>query len=233
MKKTVTMIVMGLIGLSSQVSADVLVGWDFEGEIQRDRPSYRSAAISTNSILSNFAFNSGNGSTDGTWGNSTETPAPEIGIQRDTKFRPADGSTIQDLTILVKDGAEVTLSSLNFDYLIPFNASPRDFTVSYLSGDLGAGGVTLFSVTNSVKVTVMTGVDVDLAAEGMTEFTLTGGQSATFRFDFTDDSGKTGAAFVDNIGILGTVDVIPEPATLGLMACFGAAGLFLRRRMMR
>jgi hypothetical protein len=234
MKKTVTIIVMGLIGLiglSSQVSADVLVGWDFETDSNRDQPSYTSAAISTNSILNNYNFDGKKGSTDGTWGNSTETPAPATSLKRSTKFKAGDGALIQDLTILVKDGAEVSLSSLNFDYFIPNTSSPNDFTLSYLSGDLGAGGVTLFSFADSGLVTTMTGVDVDLTTSAMTDLTLSGGQSATFRFDFTDDPAQTGASFVDNIGVLGTVDVIPEPATMGLMAFLGSTILFIRRRM--
>ena len=223
---------MGLIGLSSQVSADVLAGWDFEGDGNREYANViPSIAISTNSILNGFTFDGSKGSSDGTWGNSTATPAPVNLLDNSTKFRGGNNSLIQDLTLIVNVGGEVTLSELNFDYLIPFSASPRDFTLSYLSGDLGTGGVTLFSFTNSAQVATMTGVDVDLTASAMTDFTLTGGQSATFRFDFTD-AGKTGSSFVDNIGILGTVDVIPEPATLGLVAFFGAGVLFIRRRMM-
>jgi hypothetical protein len=227
------MTLMGMIIATGMVHADVLVGWDFEQEGgNRDHPSYTSAAISTNSLLTGYAFDGNNGSSDGTWGNSTATPAPVNLFDNSSKFRGGDSSLIQDLTILVKDGAEVTLSSLNFDYLIPFNGSPRDFSLSYLSGDLGAGGIALFSFADSAKVTSMTGVDVDLTASAMTDLTLTGGQSATFRFDFTD-ADKTGASFVDNIGVLGTVDVIPEPGTLGLVASFGAGVLFIRRRMKR
>lgn len=207
--------------------ADVLAGWDFEQDGNRDQPSYTSAAISANSLLSNYTYDGGNGSTDDTWGNSTETPAPTTGDKKDTKFRTTDGSLIQDLTLEVKDGAEVTLSSLNFDYLIPFNGSPRDFSLSYLSGDLGAGGVSLYSFADSDKVS-MTGVDVDLTASAMTDLTLSSGQSATFQFDFTD-ADKTGASFVDNIGVLGTA--VPEPGTLGLVSSFGVAIFLLRRRL--
>jgi hypothetical protein len=236
MKKILSIALMGLMATSAVVSADVLAGWDFEEDLGVGREYAQvvpSIAINTNSILTGFTFDGNNGSSDLTWGNSTATPAPVNLLDNATKFRAGNGSLIQDLTILVKDGAEVTLSSLNFDYLIPFNSSPRDFTLSYLSGDLGTGGVNLHSFSDSAKVTTMTGVDVDLTASAMTDFILTGGQSATFRFDFTDSEGATGAAFVDNIGILGTVDVIPEPGTLGLVAFFGSTVLFIRRRMKR
>jgi hypothetical protein len=225
---------MGLMATSAVVSADVLAGWDFEEDLGVGREYAQvvpSIAISTNSILTGFTFDGAKGSTDGTWGNSTATPAPINLLDNATKFRAGNNSLIQDLTLIVNVGGEVTLSELNFDYLIPNSGSPRDFTLSYLSGDLGTGGVTLFSFTNSAQVTAMTGVDVDLTTSAMTEFTLTGGQSATFRFDFTDSEGATGAAFMDNIAIQGTVDVIPEPGTLGLVASFGAAIFMVRRRM--
>jgi hypothetical protein len=233
MKKIVSIGLMGLMATSAVVSADVLAGWDFEnpGNGREYAQVVPSIAISTNSILTGFTFDGAKGSTDGTWGNSTATPAPINLLDNATKFRAGNNSLIQDLTLIVNVGGEVTLSELNFDYLIPNSGSPRDFTLSYLSGDLGTGGVTLFSFTNSAQVTAMTGVDVDLTTSAMTEFTLTGGQSATFRFDFTDSEGATGAAFMDNIAIQGTVDVIPEPGTLGLVASFGVAILLVRRRL--
>jgi len=234
MKKILSIALMALMATSAVVSADVLAGWDFEGDGNREYANViPSIAISTNSILTGYAFDGNNGSSDLTWGNSTATPAPVNLLDNSTKFRGGNSSLIQDLTLIVNVGGEVTLSSLNFDYLIPFNASPRDFTLSYLSGDLGTGGVSLYSFADSAKVTTMTGVDVDLTASAMTDFTLTGGQSATFRFDFTDSEGATGASFLDNIGILGTVDAIPEPGTLGLMAFFGSTILFIRRKMQR
>lgn len=232
MKKIQNMTLMGMIITAGLVNADVLVGWDFEnpGVGREYAQVIPSVAISTNSILTGFTFDGAKGSSDGTWGNSAVTPAPTNYLDNATKFRAGNNSLIQDLTLIVNAGAEVTLSDLNFDYLIPNSGSPRDFTLSYLSGDLGVGGLTLYSFTNSAQVTTMTGVDVDLTASDMTDLTLSGGESATFRFDFTDD-GKTGAAFMDNIAIQGTVNVIPEPATFGLLAMFGGGLMFLRRRM--
>ena len=224
MKNQIGMAAIAFMALMVGVRADVLVGWDFEGS--GDSPSYTSAAISTDSILTGFTFDGAKGSADGTWGNSTATPAPVNLLDNATKFKGA--SSIQDLTLIVNAGGEVTLSELNFDYSQPFSGSPNDFTLSYLSGDLDdAGGVTLFSFVDGAVVTTMTGVDIDLTAS-LTDLTLTGGQSATFRFDYTSD--KTGAAFIDNIAIQGSVDAIPEPATMGLMGVFGGIIMTLRRK---
>ncbi len=49
----------------------------------------------------------------------------------------------------------------------------------------------------------------------------------------TDNGGYTsgGGLFLDNISV--DVTTIPEPATIGLVGVFGAASLFIRRRLMR
>ena len=203
----------------------LLAAWDFEQNGNRDLPNYTASGVdiatydsssneltSKNSMLQNFVFSSSKSSSDVTWGNLSLTPAP---LSRDdnisegisTKFRDSDGSIIQDLVVKLLPGAEYTLQSLHFDFITPFNNSPKNFTVS-LVGGLDGGPKILW--TRSVAGTntadtmdAFEGVDIDLSTV-LTDLVLSGEETLTIRFDMSVDvaSGKTGASFVDNVALV-------------------------------
>ena len=170
---------------------------------------------SKNSLLQNFEFKSGTqSSSDSTWGNLSLAPAPfsndiDAGVSISTKFQSGDGSTIQDLVVKLLPGAEYTLESLHFDYKTPFNASPKNITVSYISGLDDAETVLWQRVAagsnEADNMDAFAGVDIDLASI-LTDLVLSGEETLTIRFDMSADAagGKTGASFMDNIALVGS-----------------------------
>ena len=195
---------------------------------------------SKNSLLQSFVFNSGTqSSSDATWGNLSLAPAPfsndgDAGVSISTKFKSGDSSTVQDLVVKLLPGAEYTLESLHFDYKTPFNSSPKNITVSLVSG-LDDGPTTLWTRTTvgtnaGDNMTAFEGVDIDLSTV-LTDLVLSGEETLTIRFDMSADvaADKTGASFVDNIALVG----VPEPSTVALYAGFAALGLVILRRRQR
>jgi hypothetical protein len=224
-RKTTTLITAAAFVLSGMASASsVIVGWDFEQNGNRDLPHYYFQGVEVinpsadppedplnGAVLSNYTFDGNRGSTDETWGSSTQVPTPlqddgvDATVHRSTKFRLADGSLVQDFQIvLAPTSADILLESVNFDYEIPFNASPRDLVVTYESGLADAGPVELLSILDQVKTTGMVNVDIDLSLH-LGDRILSAGETVVFRINFTDDTGRTGASFVDNLAVIGTV----------------------------
>ena len=194
---------------------------------------------SKNSLLQSFSFNNSQTSSDATWGSLSLDPAPfsdddDAGVSISTKFRGGDGSTVQDLVVKLLPGAEYTLESLHFDYITPFNKSPKNITVSYISGLDDAETVLWQRVaagTNAAdNMTAFEGVDIDLSTV-LTDLVLSGGETLTIRFDMDADvaGGKTSASFMDNIALVG----VPEPSTVALYAGFATLGLVILRRRQR
>lgn len=195
---------------------------------------------SKNSYLGSFKFNSGTqSSSDTTWGGLSLSPDPftnddDAGVSISTKFRDGDSSTVQDLVVKLLPGAEYTLQTLHFDYKTPFDKSPKNITVSLVSG-LDDGPTTLWTRTTvgtnaGDNMAAFAGVDIDLSTI-LTDLVLSGEETLTIRFDMSADvgGGKTGASFVDNIALVG----VPEPATFALIAGFVTLGLVMVRRRAR
>lgn len=210
-----------LVLAAASLKAEILLaGWDFSNSGNRDQPAFKQNDVSAiESVMSNYTFSGNKYSNNGLWGTKTFNPSSSLTDTSSSAFN-VDFQPIQQITISLKDfSSDYVLSSLSFQYLIPFNASPRDFTVTYQSGlDGVAGPVTLFSFTDSGKTTDWTGQDIDLASFFTnSQLTISGGDSVVFSFDFRD-ANKTGTSFLDNIAITS----IPESSTYSLI--LGLAG---------
>jgi hypothetical protein len=167
---------------------------------------------SKNTFLQNFTFNGTQTSSDTTWGNLSLDPAPfsedaDVEVSISTKFRDGDGSSVQDLVVKLLPGFEYTLKSLHFDYKTPFNTSPKNITVSYISG-LDDAEIVLWqrvaAGSNAAdNMDAFAGVDIDLGTF-LTDLVLSGEETLVFRFDMSADvaGGKAGASFMDNIALV-------------------------------
>lgn len=135
------------------------------------------------------------------------------------------------LKLLNAGAQDLRLDSLHFDYTWTFAAAPTNVTVTLSGGQLDDANGTLITsyaaTANISKYNDYTDIDVTLSSV-LSDIVLANGQFATFQFTFGAASG-TAASGLDNIAVYGTV--IPEPATFGLMASFGAAIIFIRRKM--
>jgi hypothetical protein len=91
--------------------------------------------------------------------------------------------------------------------------------VEWNTGTAGADVISLYNVTDpdAALPTAFSSMEVDLNEYALTTVGIGDGQTAIF------DEIKMGSTLSD---------VIPEPATLGLVAAFGGAVLFIRRRFM-
>lgn len=177
------------------------------------------------------------GSTDDTFGtapgaSTANTPALLVRNQNN------EGQLT--ITLTNNTGVAYLIESIHFD----FAARQQDagstgynaFTLTYVSGGLGAAGTqidsqsslpyVIFGTTNSSSDYP----DYDYAlAPALSDITLGSGESATFTLVFS--GGNTGnvnvSSVVDNVAVFGSV--VPEPATLSLIG-LGAWVALGRRR---
>ena len=240
MKKTV---VMGLVvlGLAVSASAELLAGWYDGGNVATTNSAdVKHSAVGARLFGTASAAKFDRTSSDLTYGTGAlVTDAAPLGSQNALGLKDLEyiDIYIQNKT---ESGYTIELSSIVMDIAVPFK-TPNIFHLEYVAGDLG--------ITLGTEVGLHTGPyndgvgapgaadwadwDLDLSSSyTAAQLTLDQGENATFRLTITSDLGKTGASFVDNLAIGGTATVIPEPATLGLVASFGAAVMFIRRRLM-
>ncbi len=231
MKIKLPLVLIIFVSVTSVQAQELLAGWDFsQQDANRDRPSVAATGVHVfQSSLSNFTFNGNKYSSNGLWGTAALNPQSSKTTTVSTSLKQGV-TAIQDLTLILDAGSpDYLLSSLNFQFLIPFNNSARDLKVSYLSGLDGAtNAVTLFSLSNSVIVDDWAGQDIDLTNFfSESQLTISAGDSIVFRFDFTDLD-KSGSSFLDNIAIVGSV--VPEAHSYSLIcACIGLITVMVRR----
>jgi hypothetical protein len=134
----------------------------------------------------------------------------------ENEIDPGEGLTFDNLTATIVFGDATT------DTLVVDNAAFTGFMTRWPGG----GDVAGTSLTT-----------VDDIAIAWDEGAQDGGGNDTYTFtseqsDFKVVSSAGNGFGVDSIGATFTLSVIPEPATLGLVAAFGGAVLFIRRRFM-
>lgn len=117
------------------------------------------------------------------------------------------------------------------DFMLYYSTDGVAFT---LAETIGSGTSPGDAATVTGNGTVTAGISFDLSGLATTVAT-----DFYFRLDpvATAGSAQNGtitqrAGFIDDVVLDGTVSVIPEPGTLGLVASFGACILFVRRKLM-
>ncbi len=201
--------------------ATIIAYW----ESDVNAPTWSDTAIVTATSFKTGVVNDGTfGSNDGTFGTVGSAVTTAAGM----KGKAGNTMSIK----LVNAGTQdLRLDSLHFDYSWTFAAAPTNVTVTLAGGQLddanGALITTYTGTANISKYNDYADIDVTLSSV-LADTVLASGEFATFQFTFGSASG-TSASGLDNIAVYGTV--IPEPATLGLMASFGAAIIFIRRKM--
>ena len=201
-------------------------------------------------IIAEYTFTSGSTASTGPLGSSIggeagDTSSDDFRVNGDQVGGGANGGTVYTdvdqirinnanwvtFTIAVPDTQEIGLTSLDFDYtkiyptsfLFGVYTSKTGFTEgAHLLGLFHAG-------TDSGTFTEHNGTSVDLsgitALQGLTDETV------EFRFLLGDDTGlNTRFHVLDNIGLVGDITAVPEPATMSLLAIAGIALIRRRRR---
>ena len=178
--------------------------------------NYTISLLTTNGISSGISFRSEGSSGTGSW-NLGATPDANL---NDGKF--AFKSVTQDgLFTAINEAATVTLSGLNADYtynLILYGA--RTNNVRYTTYTVGSSNVTLQTGSvggwNSSQVVSIANITPDAL-----------GQIVLSYYGSTTSSG----ASRDSNGYLNAMEiqVIPEPATIGMLVVGAISVLFVRR----
>jgi len=150
------------------------------------------------------------------------SPAPHAIVQTGTV-------TPFTLTLSITNNATANLILDSLHFIVKKdvnNQGPQDFTLAYTAGDLGSSTSSIIALPNGI-----TGFDVSIGAGGLglSDTTLSNGESATFTWtsgDPQDPDGNT-AIRIDNFAISGVA--VPAPAALPAgLALFGL--LAVRRK---
>ncbi len=241
-----TVMFCALAGVASVASADVLVGFSSDDNPDSGGiPLIISADVTGTGVTGDLAFSFG---TDGTVLNGGWDKNSAYDTSGDFGATGAGASTTSvkcwttksagayfDVTVTALSGYTVDLSTFHADIHVKYANTLEIFNIDLIGGDIGTGNITNNYTLATIGGNAPAGgdfgnqLDVDLSGFG---YTLAPGESATFRYTTVGTGGSASPFWIDNIGISGAVTAIPEPATLGLVAAFSCAALFIRRRIM-
>ncbi|VGO21876.1 hypothetical protein [Pontiella sulfatireligans] len=245
-------IVIGLLTVGSlvcAVQAELLLGfdqWANPFSNQGNSASFVGTDVSGSMTYSggtNSAsewFNGDSGSNDGTFGPSL-TGADNTGT---TAFLGGlatkgvnDQSAFAVFVTINNDHAtdNLVINNFVFDTWREFAGSPPRWDL-YGSGDITSGFLkqTAFISNLGAPATANANDYTDLSMNlgNIGDNVLAAGESATFElrvWESTSSINQVGKSWIDNVGIDGVFQAVPEPATLGLIVMFGG-GLVVARR---
>ena len=251
MKKTMLFIA-ALASVVSISQAGLLLGFDRWGDpfaSQNNAASFTAADVSGSMTYSGGTgaaanwFRGDKGSNDGTFGPSL-TGANNTGT---TGYFGAlslkgvnDQSSFAVFVTINNNHAtdDLVINNFVFDTWREFGGSPPRWDL-YGSGDITTGFlkqtgfVSNLGTPAALNANDYTDMQMSLTAIG--DNVLAAGESATFELRVWENSttiNQAGKSWIDNVGIDGTFQAVPEPATLGLIAFSGGALLIVRRRLM-
>lgn len=256
MKKAAISVLAGLLAVGV-TKADILAGWNEFAPNDNAVNSYvddSSPDVSVSGISGiiggnvNAAFTSvGGGERSGsaydqgfdTFGNLAGTgsaAAADSGVRLLHDYDGTGDKNRLDFMITNNTGNDVAVDGIHFDIKTVFKGGAAVI-------DYGTAAVSHFSAVSdlndafanrnlgSTTLSNFAWQQLDVSAAAMTDLIIADGESAAFRIEVNwSDAAATGNPTwnVDNVAISGTV--IPEPATLSLIAAFGGTVLFIRRR---
>jgi len=118
------------------------------------------------------------------------------------------------LTLVNNTAGALHLDALRFDFVRRFEGSPKDLLVTYDSGDLGVGPITLFQTNNVAQTVIDSGdyPDYDVLLSGtLADTELAPGETAVFSI-LADDASAGGKSMLDNLALTGSGVASPPRA---------------------
>ncbi len=129
------------------------------------------------------------------------------------------------LTLVNNTADNLVIDAIRFDFVRRWNGSPADLLVTYDSGDLGAGPVSLFQTTNIATTAFDSGdyPDYDVLLSGnLADTQLAPGETAVFSILANNASG-TAKSMLDNLALTGSaVAPLPKVPLLGWTSGLGS-----------
>lgn len=208
------------------------------------------ATASASSGNWSISDSSGRGSSgDTTWGtfDGNGVPASAVTDVGPANFTVTNGRPSAEVTLTITNNgaADIDLETFHMDVVAFRPNAPRTYSLNVLAGsDITVGTVVASdgmpmndNSTNDITHIgggLGTGHDVhddlDLSLAGLADNTLANGESAIIQIAFSDGTGSGGGhhLFLDNVAVSG--NVIPEPATMSLLALAGIGILAGRRK---
>lgn len=224
MKRTVVMMSIAMLTAATTM-AGIVAYW--EGESTSAATWYDASTVTVGTFKDGVTTDiTAWGSNDGTFGTLAGANPLTVG-----GLKGKNGNTLS-IRITNVSGSDLQLDSLHFDFAQAFANSPTDIAVVYFNGNLA--GASSNDLVGAYTSTITPGgasdyedVDISLSSALPTDSVLANTEFVTFEFQFSNGGSDTTAAGLDNIAIQATV--IPEPATVGLIALMGGALFGLRR----
>lgn len=199
--------------------------------------------------ISDSGTDPGRGSSvDTTWGtfDGNGVPASAVTDVGTANFTVTNGRPSAEVTLTITNNgaADIALDAFHMDVAAFRPNAPRTYALNVLAGsDITVGNVfTSDAPMNDNSTNAITHLggglgtghdvhdDLNLALSGLADSTLESGGTAIIQIAFSNGTGSGGGhhLFLDNVAISGTV--VPEPATLSLLALAGVGILAGRRK---
>lgn len=227
-----------LIGLAGGLVAHadvILAGWG--GAVHPTNTTFRGADVLATGFAGTQSWNatdgshwsgwSANGSDDLTFGTLGNGAVESTNVGTGAILTKALVPVWMDYTIVNNSAQAYELTAFVFDAWRQNNSALSEYSLSVVGGDLAlTNGIASgsFVAKGALPGAAADYDDFDILLTGLADRTLGVGESVTFRLDFSAGSGSN--FYLDNVAVLG---VIPEPATLGLVAVSSLGLVFLRR----
>ena len=233
MKKSKVLMIAGMAILSaSMVSADVIAQYNFSADLSATSADANVAAGAVGLGAGISGGNAGrSGSSLSLYARSSVTHSANQ-ISRVNAI--ADGDYF-NFSVTPDAGYEMDLTSFQFDFGYTRNGSFegkqfKAYLLTSIDGFVDAGdivGSKTIDIGPNTSTPVYTATTIDLSGAQFQNIT-----SATeFRIYIADNTGANDYIHrIDNITLNGSVSVIPEPATFGLLGFGALVTMVLRRR---
>lgn len=214
---------------------EVIVGWEAFGASTTQNTTQSGSDAWGQLILDEYGsqFNyTARGSGDGTFGTVSGASDGTAWLDRSLGLT---STTVNKMTVVVENthtSDNLVLTGLHLDTWRSFNNAPWKVEVTAREGNISGGAVQTVFLNSKGSDPGFNSAsdfdDFDIALSGLSDSVLAPGEKAWIDITISQGSTTGVTTYFDNIALTGNY-VVPEPATMGLVAAAGGFLLLIRR----